>query len=102
MLHTIPYFNNDLTCKTNYPMSKLTLFAETKRIGSYSGFSQMANIGLFKNKQLFFCNRLTNGCNKNANSKFGKTKRSSNDYLADVKRVVCSRQGLTTNLSGSG
>ena len=33
---------------------------------------------------------------------FLESKRSSNYYLADVKRVVCSRQGLTTNLSGSG
>ena len=49
----------------------------------------------------FFCNRLTNGFNK-MRGRFFKKETSSNDNLADVKRVVCPRQGLTTNLSGSG
>ena len=56
--------------------------------------------------QLFSCNfflQQTDKWMQQMNfASFLKSKRRSNYYLADVKRVVCSRQGLTTNLSGSG
>ena len=67
---------------------------------------ELKNIGVTNPRNFssttFACNRLPNGFNKTRIQISQRRNEVPVTYTADVKRVVCTRQGLTTNLSGEG